>query len=118
MKIISDPKTENQSPDDTRMHPPEDCRFKKSIDQSRQTESCDRGTQPIDTSWIRTAGLGNVPERDDQNKSSERNIKEEDPMPGSMFDQPSSENRAEGRSNGRESSPCPDRFTTRFLVKG
>ena len=58
------------------MRPPENCRFKKSIDQSRQTERRERRAQPIDTSWIRTAGLGNVPEQDGQNKSSERNIAE------------------------------------------
>ena len=69
-------------------------------------------------SAIGIAGLGNVPERDEQNKGGEGNIKEENPMPGSVLDQPSSENGAEGSSNGCKSCPGPDRFTARFFVKG
>src|SRR6478752_1874991 len=58
-----------------------------------------------------------MPDRDEQDCSSQGDINEEDPMPRSMLGQPSAKDRAKSGRHCRESGPRPDSFTTRIFVK-
>src|ERR1700727_45093 len=65
----------------------------------------------------RVAALGNMPKRDGDYSRGQREIDEKYPAPGSMLDQPATENRPHRSSDRRKAGPGADRLTAAFLIE-
>src|SRR5262249_2679270 len=74
--------------------PPSHCSLEESVHQSREAEGRGSRTEPVDILTIGTAGLRYIPESNQNHHNGERQIDEEDPMPGGVFNKPASKNRA------------------------
>src|SRR5271155_1181094 len=65
----------------------------------------------------RVATFGNAPKRNYDYSDRERNVDEEYPAPGGMFDEPAAQNRSHGRGDRSEAGPCADRLAACFLIE-
>src|SRR4029077_17637409 len=97
--------------------PSQSCGFDEPIDHAAQSGCREQRSYPIQRSTLRVTAFRNLPQGNYDHGSRERNIDEERPAPGSMFNQPSAKNRPARRRDRAESGPSPNRLASGSLVK-
>src|ERR1700730_2811443 len=100
------------------MAPTETDGFDKSGNQSGETDGRDKSAWPVYPSSSGAAAFRNTPQGNRDHRSGQRNIDKKRPSPGSVLDEPATQNRTHCRRNRGEARPCPDRATAIILIKG
>src|SRR5262249_17411421 len=92
-------------------------RFEQAIDDRTEAEGGGQSPCPILATSVRVTAIRNVQQANYTHRGRKRQIYEEDPVPGNILDQPSTEYRTNRGGDRREPRPRSYRLAARLLVE-